>query len=101
MLCGGRPAVIQGLNVVGLRRAKIDAARRDAIKAAYRKLYREGLSVPHALEAIERDLQHTEVIALVEFVKNSKRGICAGINPEEPQESDTIGPRKNWMGPDS
>ena len=90
MLCGGRPAVIQGVNVVGLRRAGFSAAARDEIKRAYRLLYREGLNVPHALEAIERECQSAEVKHLVEFVRASHRGICAGIG----EEVETIGARK-------
>ena len=93
MLCGGRPAVIQGLNVVGLRRAGITAEVRNDIKRAYRLLYREGLSVPHALEAIERECASPEAKALVAFIKHSKRGICAGLGtPEDAAES--ILPRK-------
>ncbi len=82
MLCGGRPAVVQGINVVGLRRAGIQASGRDAIKRAYKLLYRSGLNVPHALAAIESELKSPEVLAIVEFVKNSKRGICAGVESE-------------------
>jgi len=90
LLCGGRPAVIQGINVVGLRRASVAAAAREEIKRAYRLLYREGLNVPHALEAIERECHSPEARHLVEFVRASQRGICAGLG----EEAETIGPRK-------
>jgi UDP-N-acetylglucosamine acyltransferase len=83
MLCGGRPAVVQGLNVVGLRRAGIGPAVREEIKRAYRLLYREGLNVPHALEAIQRDCKSPEALSIVEFITASKRGICAGINADD------------------
>lgn len=94
MLCGGRPAVIQGLNVVGLRRAGIPAAVREEIKSAYRLLYRSGLNVPHALEAIERECRSPEVGRLLEFVRASHRGICAGISSEAAEEGESILPRK-------
>lgn len=94
MLCGGRPAVIQGLNAVGLRRAGVVASVREDIKRAYRLLYRDGLSVRHAVEAIERECQSTEVTRLVEFVKNSERGICAGIGSHDAESGDSILPRK-------
>lgn len=87
MLCGGRPAVVQGLNVVGMRRAGIAASAREQIKQAYKLLYRSGLNVPHAIEAVERDLKSPEVVSIVEFVKSSKRGICAGLADQE-QEGD-------------
>lgn len=94
MLCGGRPAVIQGLNVVGLRRAGLSAEAREAIKRAYRLLYRDGLSVPHAVEAIQRECHGAELSALVEFIGSAKRGICAGISEETPQEGESLLPRK-------
>ncbi|MBI2175038.1 MAG: acyl-ACP--UDP-N-acetylglucosamine O-acyltransferase [Candidatus Omnitrophica bacterium] len=92
MLCGGRPAVIQGLNVIGLRRAGITPSIREEMKQAYKLLYRSGLNVPHALEAIESSFHSKEVAHLVEFIRASKRGICAGIG----EETETIGPRKNY-----
>ncbi len=97
MLCGGRPAVIQGLNVVGLRRAGIPAPVREEIKHAYKLLYRSGLNVPHAVETIERECQSEEVKHLVSFIKASERGICAGIGAEE--EGESILPRKTLRAP--
>ncbi len=96
MLCGGRPAMVQGVNVVGMRRAGFSAEVRDEIKQAYKWLYRSGLNVSHALEAIERDCRSAEVRHLVEFVKASKRGICAGVTGigEEVEEGESILPRK-------
>ncbi|MBI4341742.1 MAG: acyl-ACP--UDP-N-acetylglucosamine O-acyltransferase [Candidatus Omnitrophica bacterium] len=100
MLCGGRPAVIQGLNVVGMRRAGIPGPIREEIKRAYKLLYRERLNVPHALETIERECQSSEVKSLVEFVKTAKRGICAGIGTAEEvdEEGESILPRKPPQG---
>ena len=88
MLCGGRPAVIQGLNVVGMRRAGLGASAREDIKRAYKFLYRDGFNVPHALEAIERECASPEARAIVEFVRASKRGICAGIGAETSDEEE-------------
>lgn len=86
MLCGGRPAVVQGINVVGLRRAGIAAPVREEIKHAYKLLYRSNLNVPHALEAIERECPSEEVAHLVRFCREAKRGICAGIGELEDAE---------------
>lgn len=98
MLCGGRPAVIQGLNAVGLRRAGIASSVREEIKRAYRRLYREGLSVPHALDVIAGEANSLELKALVDFVKSSHRGICAGIGGEEEEAGESILPRKPRQG---
>ncbi len=94
MVCGGRPGVIQGLNVVGLRRAGIGAEAREGIKHAYKLLYRSGLNVSSALEHIERERRSEEVEHLVKFITSSERGICAGITGEEGEEGDSILPRK-------
>ena len=92
MLCGGRPAVIQGLNVVGLRRAGMSAAVREEIKQAYKLLYRSGLNVSNALKAIEGACRSAQARHLVEFIRVSKRGICAGIGGDKAGES--LLPRK-------
>jgi len=94
MLCGGRPAVIQGLNVVGMRRAGLPPPVREDIKRAYRLLYRAGLNVAHAIDGIERTCVSTEVKHLVDFVKSSERGICAGIGSEDAESAESLLPRK-------
>ena len=102
MLCGGRPAVVQGINVVGLRRAGVSAPVRQEIKQAYKLLYRSGLNVPNALEAIERACQSDEVKHLVAFVRASERGICAGISQdaEDAETGESILPRKPHAQPE-
>ena len=94
MLCGGRPAVIQGLNIVGMRRAGFSAAVREEIKTAYKLLYRSGLNVSHAVEEMTKQCQSPEVAHLVEFIKTSTRGICAGISELEADESESLLPKK-------
>ena len=93
MLCAGRPAVIHGLNSVGLRRAGIPAPVREEIKRAYRLLYRDWLSVPHAVEAISNECKSLEIKLLLEFIKSSERGISAGIGAELTEEGESLLPR--------
>ena len=92
MTCGGRPAVVLGINAVGLRRAGILAPVRDEIKQAYKLLYRSGLNVSQALEAIRKNLKSAEVQHLVRFIEESKRGILDGAATSEEEES--LKPRK-------
>lgn len=89
VICGGRPAIAQGINVVGMRRAGIGPAIRAEIKEAYRLLYRSGLNTSQALEAIRKTLTSKEVAHMVEFIEASKRGILDGAGV------DTIAHRKN------
>jgi UDP-N-acetylglucosamine acyltransferase len=93
LLCAGRPAVARGVNVVGLRRAGVPAVVRGEIRRAYKLLYREGLSVSHALEAIERACGSAELKAFVDVVRSSSRGIIAG-GRQPAQEEDPLRPRR-------
>lgn len=89
MVAGGRPAVVVGINVVGLRRTGVSAAVREEIKKAYKLLYRSGLNTSQALEIIKKDLPSPEVKHLVHFIENSKRGIIDGAG------EDTLKARKS------
>ena len=73
LVVGARPPELQGLNVVGLRRAGLDAAARLALKDAYRTLFRSDLPLAARLEAVRPATP--EVERLVAFVASSKRGV--------------------------
>jgi UDP-N-acetylglucosamine acyltransferase len=64
-----------GLNRVGLRRAGFSAAEIQALKDAYRILYRSRLKLAVALERIEAEVPGEHARRLVEFIRASKRGI--------------------------
>jgi UDP-N-acetylglucosamine acyltransferase len=66
----------KGLNLVGLRRAGFTKEEIDALKAAYRILYRSGLKLEEALRRIEAELHTRHTQHLVNFIRSSKRGIC-------------------------
>jgi len=70
---------VQGINVVGLRRAAIPAPTRRAIRQAVKLLFYCGLSRPNALAKIKAEVEPVpEVLQLLAFCANSKRGIVAG-----------------------
>ncbi|MHC4818102.1 MAG: hypothetical protein ACYTF8_08615 [Planctomycetota bacterium] len=73
MAIGERPNTLEGLNLVGLRRAGYTPEVRRALQAAYRTLFRGDLTLPERLEAVPRDV--AEVAQLVSFVEGSKRGV--------------------------
>jgi UDP-N-acetylglucosamine acyltransferase len=66
----------KGLNVVGLRRADITPEEIKALKVAFRLLYKSGLKRQDALRRIliEAPSDHTRHV--VDFIEQSKRGIC-------------------------
>lgn len=75
--CDGHPARFYGLNVVGLRRAGIKVEVRDALKTALKLLFKSKFSISHALEEIEKNIPtYPEIKHLIEFVRNSQRGVC-------------------------
>ncbi len=70
---------VWGINLVGLRRASFNRAQIRGIRAAYKLIYRKGLTVKKALAEIESlDLKETKEISL--FILSSKRGICGPKN---------------------
>jgi UDP-N-acetylglucosamine acyltransferase len=75
--CDGHPTKVFGLNLLGLRRAKIPKENIDYLKHAFRLLFREGLTISHALESIDKEIPITrELEHLIDFIRHSKRGIC-------------------------
>jgi UDP-N-acetylglucosamine acyltransferase len=78
LLVVGNPAMVRGVNVVGLRRAGFSPELRRQLKAVYRTLYRSDLNVSQALATIQRQPSLSAPVAhLVRFVERSKRGICS------------------------
>lgn len=71
----GHRAEIVGLNLVGLRRAGFDPQRRAAIKRAYRLIYRSGLPLTSALEALRAGEAGADVLEIADFFDSSTRGV--------------------------
>jgi UDP-N-acetylglucosamine acyltransferase len=69
----GNPAGVRGLNSVGLRRAGFSAEERNALKNAYRLLFRSGLALEEALREMAK-LDDSNVEHLINFIRDSKRG---------------------------
>jgi UDP-N-acetylglucosamine acyltransferase len=76
MIADGNPAETRTINKVGMERHGISDESQNALKQAYKILFREGLSIPNALAKIEKELPPLpEVLHLVQFVRTSERGI--------------------------
>ena len=79
MLCDmeGSSQKVIGPNVVGLTRRGFSRDTIAALKEAFRFIYHSGLNRSQALERVENDIEQLpEVKELVEFYRNSKRGVC-------------------------
>ena len=75
--CDGHPALVYGLNLVGLRRHNVSKDSIVSLDAAFRILFSSGLSIKHALEKVTQEVElTTEVSYLVNFIRNTERGIA-------------------------
>lgn len=76
MLADGNPAETRTINKVALERGGVSSEAQKALRAAYKILFREGLTVSNALAKIEKKLpQLSEIQHLVQFIRASERGI--------------------------
>jgi UDP-N-acetylglucosamine acyltransferase len=76
VLAAGEPLAYTGINSVGLGRRGFAPETVEAIKKAYRILYRSKLKRAEALAMMKTELaQFSEVQGIVEFVEKSERGI--------------------------
>lgn len=81
--CDGHPARVYGLNLIGLKRQKVSKGSIDLLDRAFKVLFNEGHTVKHSLEKIEKEIKSTqETSYLVNFIKNSKRGIAHSCRKE-------------------
>jgi len=76
-LSDGHPAKVYGINLVGLRRQGIKKEVIEDLRRAFKIIFFSGLTFSHAIEKVEREIpSHQEIGRLIEFIKNSERGIC-------------------------
>ena len=76
VLAEGNKATIRGLNSIGLRRRGFTDEQLSNLKKAYRILFRQNLPLKDALEELEKDFSEDKnIMYLVDFIKNSNRGI--------------------------
>jgi UDP-N-acetylglucosamine acyltransferase len=82
MIVDGHPALVHGINVLGLKRNGFSPDRRVLLKKAYKQLYRSGASIKSSLVQLKNMIEDTEnaeqsvdLQMLLDFIQNSKRGI--------------------------
>jgi UDP-N-acetylglucosamine acyltransferase len=79
MIADGNPAMIRGVNVVGLERHGVSPDIIRDLKESYRILYRSGLNTKQAIEELGNNFADVaEVRDLIEFIEKSERGIVRG-----------------------
>ena len=76
MIADGNPALVRGINQVGLERHGFSPESIREIREAYRLIYRSKLNARQAVETIRTTLDHTpEIHHLLDFIGSSQRGI--------------------------
>ncbi len=76
---GREPLSYVGINSVGLRRRGFELEKIREIQDIYRILYQKNYNVSQAVQIIEAEMSATtERDEIIEFTKNSKRGIMRG-----------------------
>ena len=76
VIADGHPAVPHGVNKIGLKRKGIPPEKIAHIEEIYRILFRSGLNVSEAMVELEKMEKTEEVVCMVDFIKNSSRGIA-------------------------
>ncbi len=79
MLCDMQEGSLKaiGPNIVGLTRRGFSRDVCQALKEAFRFIYHSGMNRSQALERVENDVdQLPEIKMLVDFYRNSTRGVC-------------------------
>ena len=76
-VASGQHAKLYGVNVIGLKRRGFTQEKIKVIQKAYRIIFRSRIPRSEALEIALKELgRHEEVKLLVDFIKNSKRGVA-------------------------
>ncbi len=72
----GQRATLHGLNLNGLKRHGFSPEALRQVKAAYKTIFRSGLTIQKAVDRIrDEGLDSPEVTHLVDFIQQSERGI--------------------------
>lgn len=66
---------VEGLNVVGMRRAGVGPEDRLAVKRIFKMLYVSGMNVKQAVTQID-EMGGEMAVEMSEFIRGSQRGIC-------------------------
>lgn len=85
MIVEGHPSRVRGVNVIGLRRARIPEGTVRAIKDAYKRLFRSDLPVRETVAALDAEYAGVpEVRELAAFLRASEMG-RQGRQQEDPE----------------
>ena len=77
--CDGNPARVYGLNLIGITRSGMPKDAQARLRRAFKTLFHSGLILKNGIEKVKKNLGPSEEIDyLLNFIKNSERGVCRG-----------------------
>ncbi|PKL51722.1 MAG: acyl-[acyl-carrier-protein]--UDP-N-acetylglucosamine O-acyltransferase [Nitrospira bacterium HGW-Nitrospira-1] len=77
MIASGARARLYGPNTIGLKRHGLSDATINAIKKAYKILFREKRTLKDAIKKVRNEMSGIEEVDhLINFIEKNKRGIC-------------------------
>ena len=77
---GKEPLSFKGVNSIGLKRRNFSSESINQIQNIYRIMYLEGRNTSQAIDKIENDIKDSnEKKVVLDFIKNSDRGIIKGL----------------------
>lgn len=77
--CDGNPARVYGLNLIGVRRAGMPQKAQAELKKAFKILFHSGLALKNGIAKVKKEITSIEEVEyLLNFLKDSERGICRG-----------------------
>lgn len=96
MRTAGSPAMVRGVNTIGLRRSGFSPKERKELKEVYRLLYRSDLNISQVLDTLRHQPNSSVHTAhLVRFIEGSKRGLCSSPRTSSSQEAESEGEKWN------
>jgi len=77
--CDGNPAKVYGLNLIGITRAGMPKDVQAKLRKAFKILFHSGLIFKNGIEKVKKTIGPSEEVDyLLNFIKNSERGVCRG-----------------------
>ncbi|MGE0824464.1 MAG: acyl-ACP--UDP-N-acetylglucosamine O-acyltransferase [Candidatus Binatia bacterium] len=77
---------VRSINLVGLRRNGFSRERIRALRNAFTRLFRKRVNLKQAVAELRAETDSTDVHYLLDFIEQSKRGVCFG--PKKNQQED-------------
>ena len=97
-MADNRPAIVAGINKIGLKRRGFDLAARTRLKKAFNLLFFSGMNYKQAIETIQAEIEVDPAVQeLIDFVQSSNRGIyrpnrILRTSIEDPDALDELAP---------